>query len=58
MKVEDYNYIIKYRYIDLLMKYLPKLCPDVPNLQKILDKQGYQPKPEKQPTATQKKLKY
>ncbi len=57
MKVEDYNYIIKYGYISLLMKYLPELRPGIPNPQKkLLDKLGLSTKPEEQPLQFRKNV--
>ncbi|MHA1708413.1 MAG: uroporphyrinogen decarboxylase family protein [Candidatus Baldrarchaeia archaeon] len=50
MKVEDYEYIIKYEYTSLILKYLPELRPGIPNPQKmLLDKLGLSSKPEEPP---------
>ena len=57
MKVENYNYIIKYGYISLLMKYLPELRPGIPNSQKkLLDKLELSSKPEEQPIQFRKNV--
>lgn len=41
MKREDYDYLLENGYVDLLLKLLPKLRPNIPNVrEKLLDKLG------------------